>query len=228
MPERTKYQQQLDSERLSPEKADETLSLMLNENAKLAEKRERGGVQIEAKRHKLAKYIPVLATAAAAALVLVLLLTPDKDTAQSGSTASPVGTIASYIIPCGQVAYHKPAIGARGGAQDFENVFGFAPAELFPGASVVSSNAVNSNGRKRAEIKLESDAQAFTAYVEDAEDDLTRQLEDVAEYNGIKYNFDASSDIRSAVYQARGLWIRIDAEHMDDETFKAAVKELKQ
>ena len=221
MSDRTKYQQQLDEERLSPQKADETLSLLLKENERLNEKQEKKLSVGVGKHFQLMKYAPIFASVAAAILIAFVFL-PGKDAKQGGTEAG------KTHVTYGTVAYVEKSV-TRAGNEDFEAVFDdIKIEEFFPGLKYIDGIASSSKDAREGEAYFELEGNMLTAYVGDRKDDLSEKLSNVPSYYGAKFNLDEETGYISAVYQKQGLWVRLVTKNMENEAFESLIERLAQ
>ena len=221
MAQRTTYQQQLDKERLSPEKAEQTLKVLLEENTKRNEKRVKRAART--KRPAWTRYAPALAAVAAAVVLMVTLLPGQK---QAGTANVGAGDSVVY----GEVRLNglPPFGGGRGSAAGtLEDVFGVTAGELFKDWTVERSAAYTAENGKQAILYLSRGENELRATVSDFEPALRTALQETKEsLTGVKFNRDPDSGFLDAVYQKGGYFITLHAEKIESAAFEEIVKEL--
>lgn len=202
---RTPYQREMDQVRLSKEKADETLRLLLEENRSLrkkdAEKENRR------KRVLLTRVLPSLGAAAA---VLVLLLTT-------------VLRPSSYVFGAVRAA-GLPVSGARDTVHD--NGYDTAAAQsMFPGWEIAEiadpALAVSAPDGDQSIFIIKKDGAMFTVTLSEKETALSSALRGQPAYGsaGVRLNRDTETGVLSACFTKNGLYAVLCARDMTEELF---------
>ena len=203
---RTRYQQEMDRERLPEKKAQETLRLLLEENGKLREREEKKSAWT------FRRLMPVMA-AAAACLVLVVGLSVLRP------GASGFGSIRLSQLPLSGYRGDSPAA-------SFAEAFGMTPEAMFPGWTVenVETEELPGMGETfhearltltRGETRLEAEAS-----------DRAPALWTALQKGDVRYNRDPDTGRLSAVWQKDRCYITVSALGMAEKDFRTAVGEV--
>ena len=207
---RTPYQREMDEVRLSKEKADETLRLMLEENRALRRK----DAEKESRRKQvlLTRVLPALGAAAA---VLVLLLTT-------------VLRPSAYVFGAVRTV-SLPVSGARDTARDY-GYDAAAAQSMFPGWEIAEITdpalAVFAPDGEQSSFVIKKDGAQFTVTLSVKETALSSALHGQPAYGnaGVRLNRDADTGVLSACFQKNGQYAVLSARDMAEDSFvKAAL-----
>ena len=202
---RTPYQREMDQVRLSPEKADETLRLMLKENEALRQRDARR--ENRKNRFLLTRVLPALGAAAA---VLVLLLTTVMRPA-----SYTFGAVRSASLPVS-------------GSRDEMSAAGYdasAAQSMFPGWKVAGigdpSLAVSAPVGDRAVFSIARDGVQFTVTVSGKETALSSSLHDQPAFGSaqVRLNRDPDTGVLSACFTKNGQYVVLCSKDMAEDAF---------
>ncbi len=221
METRSRYQQEMDQVKLSEEKANETLKLMLEKNKELREKEIR-----KAKKSSSAvwarRVLPVFAAAAACiALVFFVLRQPGNQVT--------FGSLRLSQLPVTGVSR-----GENPEKADFETAFVCKEGSLFPGWEIVDSETVQyttSDGPEyEAHLTIRKQEKELSVTINTrTEPALYTALADKESgLKGIRLNLDPETNTRTAISLCNDLYISLSSDTLSEKDFLDAVKAITQ
>lgn len=203
----TAYRQEMDALHVPEDKARETLRLMLEENRRLQEKKE---------KRPLSRRTVLLALAAlAVVLALGIRLMPDR---------SDFAAVRMNGLPL--------SASLRGESDDavpFSEAFGMTAEALFPGAQIADEKTVSlmldDQTRHEATLRLTAAGKPLTVTVTDYEAPLYTVLQ--GKEKPILFARDPDTGRLYGVYREGSLYVVACGESMTEKDFSAAVEGLK-
>lgn len=211
---RTAYQEQIDALHVSEEKKEETLRLMLEENARIRQAEEK-------KRNNLFRPSRMTIFAVAAACVLLVFFGISR---QGGK--SPYLSIRTSQLPTAVISRGEEEL-------TFQDAFGCEAESLFKDWSVreegVDTLLFNGSRVHEAYMTLQKDETVISAMVTDYEPPLLTLLKKDA--SDVRENLylakDQDSQTLYAAYEADGHYIVLSGKQMPEKEFQQIAEELK-
>ena len=212
---RSAYQREMDEVRLSDEKKEETLRLMLAANREARGKEARPGTAFSARR-----VVPVLAAAAAVAVLLIFgpnLFRPSVTFGSVSLSTLPVVTVSR---------------GAEEEEAVFEEVFGRTPSSLFPGWEIRDVRAAvwtdPSGDVGRGTFRASRGRTVLSVGVSTREPPLYTALADTPSgLEGVRLNRDPESGGLHAVARCGDFYVSISSVDLAvEDAFVDAVREV--